>query len=42
MLGADQCIEFIFTRDRIEVDLNCGNADEIEDVIIAVVTAIEQ
>ena len=34
MLGADQFIEFIFTRNRNEtwneVDLNCGNADEME------------
>ena len=34
MLGADQFIEFIFTRDRNETrneaGLNCGNKDEIE------------
>ena len=30
MLGADQFIEFIFTRDRNETNLNCGNSDEIE------------
>ena len=34
MLAADQFIEFVFTRDRNdtwnEVNLNCGNTDEIE------------
>ena len=45
MLGADQFIEFIFTRDRNEtwneVDLNCGNTLRRNgDVIIEVVIAI--